>query len=274
MIRATGRRGRALNCTDRPNRRQISYHQPFDAATRPRFLIDPRHRRRRKPGVRSRFSTAKNRDLTPRGPSGSPEGSHAGRCRRHGSGGRRGRTPLSADQGAGEARGASSAVPTGSSISRSATASTRGYGKSSSRSSKSLSLGRHIRMGWSVVADELGEFIEILALRSGSESTSIWAPQTRCFRTCIDSPRGPAPSHRAVRRSRLQDGLRADAGRSPRARCGSDHRRHRDTVGGSQPLRRHAGGRPGPVGGLPRKAQESRTWPVGSWRRWGSTSST
>jgi glucose-1-phosphate adenylyltransferase len=28
---------------------------------------------------------------------------------------------------------------------------------------KSLSLGRHIRMGWSVVADELGEFIEILS---------------------------------------------------------------------------------------------------------------
>src|SRR3970282_2345902 len=28
---------------------------------------------------------------------------------------------------------------------------------------KSLSLSRHIRMGWSVVADELGEFIEILS---------------------------------------------------------------------------------------------------------------
>src|SRR3990167_10707809 len=28
---------------------------------------------------------------------------------------------------------------------------------------KSLSLSRHLRMGWSVVADELGEFIEVLA---------------------------------------------------------------------------------------------------------------
>ena len=28
---------------------------------------------------------------------------------------------------------------------------------------KSLSLSRHMRMGWSVVADELGEFIEILS---------------------------------------------------------------------------------------------------------------
>src|SRR3954465_12909754 len=28
---------------------------------------------------------------------------------------------------------------------------------------KSLSLSRHLRMGWSVVADELGEFIEILS---------------------------------------------------------------------------------------------------------------
>src|SRR4026207_1564055 len=33
---------------------------------------------------------------------------------------------------------------------------------------KSLSLSRHLRMGWSVVADELGEFIEILSAQNRS----------------------------------------------------------------------------------------------------------
>src|SRR5499426_4169153 len=40
---------------------------------------------------------------------------------------------------------------------------------------KSLSLNRHIRMGWNVVSEELGEFIEILA------------PQKRFTRTCTQS---------------------------------------------------------------------------------------
>ena len=75
---------------------------------------------------------------------------------------------------------------------------------------KSLSLSRHIRMGWSVVADELGEFIEILqpaearrrALVSGHGRRRLPEP-------LLDRARGPAAPHRAVGRSRLQDGLRA-----------------------------------------------------------------
>ena len=52
--------------------------------------------------------------------------------------------------------------PYASSISRSATASTQDCAASSSRRDKSLSLNRHIRMGWSIVSEELGEFVEIL----------------------------------------------------------------------------------------------------------------
>ena len=53
---------------------------------------------------------------------------------------------------------------------------------------KSLSLSRHLRMGWSVVADELGEFIEILQpAEAGRRSTGIRAPPTRSTRTCTRS---------------------------------------------------------------------------------------
>jgi glucose-1-phosphate adenylyltransferase len=49
-------------------------------------------------------------------------------------------------------------------LSRSATASTPGFRRIFICTQyKSLSLNRHIRMGWNVVSEELGEFIEILA---------------------------------------------------------------------------------------------------------------
>ena len=64
---------------------------------------------------------------------------------------------------------------------------------------KSLSLNRHIRMGWNVVSEELGEFIEILPPRSGSASTGIWARRTPSTRTCIQS----AASRRATSSSCL-----------------------------------------------------------------------
>src|SRR4026209_2616871 len=52
---------------------------------------------------------------------------------------------------------------------------------------KSLSLSRHLRLGWSVVADELGEFIEILSRRSGSASSGTRGRPTRCTRISIRS---------------------------------------------------------------------------------------
>ena len=84
---------------------------------------------------------------------------------------------------------------------------------------KSLSLTRHLRFGWSVVADELGEFIEVLqpaearrrALVSGHGGRGLPEP-------LFDPAREPAAPDRAVGRSRLQDGLRADAALPPGAR--------------------------------------------------------
>ena len=52
---------------------------------------------------------------------------------------------------------------------------------------KSLSLNRHIRQGWTVVSEELGEFIEILPPQNASASTGIKAPRTRSTRICIRS---------------------------------------------------------------------------------------
>ena len=60
-------------------------------------------------------------------------------------------------------RRSSSAGPIASSTSRSATASTPGLRRIFIATQyKSLSLNRHIRMGWSIVSEELGEFVEIL----------------------------------------------------------------------------------------------------------------
>ena len=70
---------------------------------------------------------------------------------------------------------------------------------------KSLSLNRHIRMGWNVVSEELGEFIEILRLRSASASTGISAQPTRSIRTSIRlraSPRATSSSCRAITSTR------------------------------------------------------------------------
>ena len=52
---------------------------------------------------------------------------------------------------------------------------------------KAQSLNRHIRMGWTVVNPELGEFVEILPPRSAWASTGTWAPPTRSTRTSTRS---------------------------------------------------------------------------------------
>ena len=75
---------------------------------------------------------------------------------------------------------------------------------------KSLSLSRHLRMGWSVVADELGEFIEILQPAEARRRALVPGHRRRGLpEPLLDPARGPAPPDRAVGRSRLQDGLRA-----------------------------------------------------------------
>ena len=121
---------------------------------------------------------------------------------------------------------------------------------------KSLSLGRHIRMGWSVVADELGEFIEILSPQKRVGEHWYLGTADAVFQNLYSIvARGPAPPDRALGRSRLQDGLRAHAEVPPRARRRRDDRRDRDSVRGSEPLRRDAGGRRGSAGRIPREAE-------------------
>ena len=77
---------------------------------------------------------------------------------------------------------------------------------------KSLSLSRHMRMGWSVVADELGEFIEILRPQKRVGEHWYLGTADAVYQNLYSIVREkPAAPDRAVRRSRLQDGLREDA---------------------------------------------------------------
>ena len=123
---------------------------------------------------------------------------------------------------------------------------------------KSLSLSRHIRMGWSVVADELGEFVEILSPQKRVGEHWYLGTADAVYQNLYSILREkPALPDRAVGRSRLQDGLRANAARPQGTRCRA--RRiggHRDPVGGGAPLRRAADRRTGSHHRLPRKAEE------------------
>ena len=52
---------------------------------------------------------------------------------------------------------------------------------------KSLSLNRHIRMGWGIVSEELGEFVEILPPQKRVSEHWYKAPPTRSTRTSTRS---------------------------------------------------------------------------------------
>ena len=93
---------------------------------------------------------------------------------------------------------------------------------------KSLSLSRHIRMGWSVVADELGEFIEILQPAEAGRRALVPRHRRRGLpEPLLDPARRAAPPDRAVRRPRLQDGLRARCCASIASAARRDDRRAR-----------------------------------------------
>ena len=84
---------------------------------------------------------------------------------------------------------------------------------------KSLSLNRHIRMGWNVVSEELGEFIEILPPQKRVGEHWYLGTADAVFQNLYSIEReAPEPRHRAVGRPRLQDGLLEDAALSSRAR--------------------------------------------------------
>ena len=52
---------------------------------------------------------------------------------------------------------------------------------------KSLSLNRHIRHGWGIVSDELGEFVKFSRRKSASANIGTRARPTRCTRTSTRS---------------------------------------------------------------------------------------
>ena len=86
---------------------------------------------------------------------------------------------------------------------------------------KSLSLNRHIRMGWNIVSEELGEFIEILPPQKRVSEHWYQGTADAVYQNLYSIIREkPAPPDRAVGRSRLQDGLRAHAALPPGARRG------------------------------------------------------
>ena len=141
---------------------------------------------------------------------------------------------------------------------------------------KSLSLSRHLRMGWSVVADELGEFVEILQPAEARRRALVPRHRGRGLPEPVLHPaRGAAAPDRAVRRPRLQDGLRQDAARPPRAR------RRRDASAvleipseEASQLRRARSRRRGSAHRLPREAAPPARRARRCWPRWASTSST
>ena len=97
---------------------------------------------------------------------------------------------------------------------------------------KSLSLNRHIRQGWSIVSEELGEFIEILPPQKRVGEHWYQGTADAVYQNLYSIVReNAALRHRAGRRSHLQDGLPQDAAgahrhsaprsRWPRSKCRS-----------------------------------------------------
>ena len=140
---------------------------------------------------------------------------------------------------------------------------------------KSLSLGRHIRMGWSVVADELGEFIEILSPQKRVGEHWYLGTADAVFQNLYSIVRED-PRHLIVLSG--DHVYKMDYARMlrvpPRARRRRDDRRDRDSVRRGEPLRRDAGGRTRI--GWSVSSRSPRTWLQADrcWRRWASTSST
>ena len=145
---------------------------------------------------------------------------------------------------------------------------------------KSLSLNRHIRQGWSIVSEELGEFIEILPpqKRVGEHwyQGTADAVYQNLYSIVRENPRYVVilagdhiykMDYRKMLQAHIDNGRRGDAGDDR----GADRRTGRRfgivAVDEDQPRRRL----PGEAGAIPRRFPACRTW---RWRRWASTSST
>ena len=144
---------------------------------------------------------------------------------------------------------------------------------------KSLSLNRHIRMGWNIVSEELGEFIEILPPQKRVGEQWYQGTADAVYQNLYSIIReGPKHVDRPLGGSRLQDGLRAHAARPSGAQRRGHACGHRGADRGSVAVRRRGHRRAGARSPGSRRSRSSRarsrasrTW---RWRRWASISST
>ncbi len=120
---------------------------------------------------------------------------------------------------------------------------------------KSLSLNRHIRMGWNIVSEELGEFIEILPPQKRVGENWYLGTADAVFQNLYSVVR-ENPKHviilQAIRCTRWTT-RRCSV---PLRAAGGGHRRdHRDAGRGGAAVRRRAGGRRRPRRRVPGEAQ-------------------
>ena len=109
---------------------------------------------------------------------------------------------------------------------------------------KSLSLTRHLRFGWSVVADELGEFIEVLHPQKRVGEHWYQGTADAVYQNLYSIQREEPRQLIVLSGDHV---YKMDYARMLRfhleRQAGRDARGHRRLVRGSAPLRHHAGGR-------------------------------
>ena len=139
---------------------------------------------------------------------------------------------------------------------------------------KSLSLTRHLRFGWSVVADELGEFIEVLHPQKRVGEHWYQGTADAVYQNLYSIQR-EEPRHLIVLSG--DHVYKMDYARMLRFHlergAGATLAVLEVAAEEALPLRHHAGGRRGSPDRLPREAQGPAARASTS-RRWGSTSST
>ena len=125
---------------------------------------------------------------------------------------------------------------------------------------KAHSLIRHLQRGWNFFRPERNESFDILPASQRVSETMWYAGTADAVYQNIDiieSSIDPSLRHHPGRRSRLQDGLRADAAAALRGAGGRDGRLHRGAAHGGDRLRRDGGRRGRPHRIVPREAEGS-----------------
>ena len=140
---------------------------------------------------------------------------------------------------------------------------------------KSLSLTRHLRFGWSVVADELGEFIEVLHPQKRVGEHWYQGTADAVYQNLYSIQR-EEPRHLIVLSG--DHVYKMDYARMLRFHlergAGATLAVIEVPVGGGAPLRHHAGGRRGSADRVPGEAARTCRRASSTSRRWASTSST